>query len=236
MELYRQPQFQNEKFFTIALSVDNVIFGFENGNLLVLLIKRGEEPFNNYWALPGAKVKPDEELVDAPMRILKELTGLSNVYLEQCKTFGKVDRHPEGRVVTVAYFSLINAKHVKLTPSSFAVSTAWVPVKDIVDLAFDHKEILEYCHNSLKESVKQRPVGFELLPQTFTLSDLQTLYEAILEVKLDKRNFRKKMLSMDILLDVNQRQSGVAHRPAKMYKFDEYKYEQLKKKGVAFAI
>ncbi len=226
---------QNQ-YFKSAFSVDNVLFGFDDKMLKVLLIKRGEEPFNNYWALPGDLVYPDENLRDAPLRVLNQLTGIKNIYLEQVKAFGKKDRHPLGRVITIAYLSLVNVSKVQLKPSSFAQVVKWISVDSIEELAFDHVEILKDCLNSLKQSVQQRPIGFELLEEKFTLSDLQELYEAILATSLDKRNFRKKLLSMGILIDTNEFQTGVAHRPARLYSFDQEKYEYLKRIGFTFDI
>lgn len=226
---------QNQ-YFKSAFSVDNVLFGFDDKMLKVLLIKRGEEPFNNYWALPGDLVYPDENLRDAPLRVLNQLTGIKNIYLEQVKAFGKKDRHPLGRVITIAYLSLVNVSKVQLKPSSFAQIVKWISVDSIEELAFDHVEILKDCLNSLKQSVQQRPIGFELLEEKFTLSDLQELYEAILATSLDKRNFRKKLLSMGILIDTNEFQTGVAHRPARLYSFDQEKYEYLKRIGFTFDI
>jgi len=225
-----------QAYFKIAFSVDNVIFGFDNNELKVLVIKRGEEPFYDYWALPGDLVYPSEDLRDAPQRILAELTGVQPEFLEQCKTFGKMGRHPSGRVITVVYLSLINANKVKLKPSSFAETVAWKSIKSLEKLAFDHDEILAHCLLTLKQSVQQRPVGFELLSEQFTLSDLQNLYEAILDKPLDKRNFRKKILAMNILVDTNKMQSGVAHRPARLYQFDQENYKRLKEEGFSFGI
>jgi len=222
--------------FKSAFSVDSIIFAFEDKELQVLLIKRAEEPFKNQWALPGALVKIDENLRDAPMRSLKELTGLENVFLEQVFTFGKVDRHPKGRVITVAYYSLINKNKVSPVPSSFAQEVKWHSIDEITSLAFDHYEILSVCLKKLRESVRRRPVGFELLGETFTLSDVQDLYEAILNKSLDKRNFRKKILSLKILEDIKEYQKNVAHRPAKLYKFDIEKYEEAKDSGFNFEI
>ena len=170
------------------------------------------------------------------MRSLKELTGLENVFLEQVFTFGKVDRHPKGRVVTVAYYSLINKNNVSPIPSSFAQEVMWLDIDEITSLAFDHYEILTVCLKRLRESVRRRPVGFELLPKIFTLSDVQDLYEAILNKKLDKRNFRKKIISLKILEDIKEYQQNVAHRPAKLFKFDLEKYEEAQSKGFNFEI
>lgn len=225
-----------ERFFKSAFTVDNVIFGFDEGDLKVLLIKRGEAPFEDRWALPGYFVKRDEELDEAANRVLDELTGLKNVYLEQVKSFGRVDRHPSGRVITIAYYSLIKINDYKLNASSIATKAKWRPVVDVDNLAFDHQEILDACFLRLKRRVKTRPVGFELLPPKFTLTELQHLYESILEIQLDKRNFRKKILSMNLLIDLKETQKAVAHRPARLYKFDQEKYDEFISKGFIFEL
>jgi len=223
-------------FFKSAFSVDNVIFGLEDSKLKVLLIKRSEVPFINEWALPGDLVRIDENLRDAPKRILSELTGLKDVYLEQVHTFGKVDRHPLGRVVSVGYYSLVNMGKVKPIASSIASKVRWFDVFDIETLPFDHHEILWKCIKRLQNTVLKMPIGFGLLPEKFTLSDVQDLYEAVLNKKLDKRNFRKKFLSMGLLVDVKEYQTGVAHRPAKLFKFETEIYEEFKAKGFNFEI
>lgn len=225
-----------DNFFKSAFTVDNVIFGFDEGDLKVLLIKRGEEPYSGKWALPGYFVYPHEDLDAAAKRVLEELTGLRNVYLEQVKTFGTVDRHPFGRVITVAYFSLVKISDFTLQPASIALKARWHSVSKVKDLAFDHDKILEACFQRLKWLVRSRPVGFELLPPKFTLTELQHLYEAILETDLDKRNFRKKILSMDLLIDLDETQEGVAHRPARLYRFDRKKYEQFQAEGFSFEL
>lgn len=218
-------------FFKSAFTVDNVIFGFDEGDLKVLLIKRGEEPYAGQWALPGYFVYPNEELDRAAIRVLEELTGIRNVYLEQVKTFGKVNRHPFGRVITVAYLSLIKISRYTIQPASIALKAQWHSVSEVKELAFDHMDILQACFNQLKKSVRSRPIGYQLLPQKFTLTQLQHLYEAILETELDKRNFRKKILSMNLLIDLQEYQEGVAHRPAKLYQFDRDKYESFLEEG-----
>ncbi|MEO1517047.1 MAG: NUDIX domain-containing protein [Bacteroidota bacterium] len=223
-------------YFKSAFTVDCVIFGFDEGDLKILLIKRGEEPYEDKWALPGYFVKPEEDLDVAAVRVLRELTGITNVYLEQVSTFGAPGRHPLGRVITIAYYSLIKIKDFNLQASSIATKASWLSVSDVKDLAFDHNLILESCFNRLKSQVRGRPVGFELLPPKFTLTELQHLYEAILETLLDKRNFRKKILSMDLLIDLHETQEGVAHRPAKLYKFDRFKYEKFVSEGFNFAL
>ena len=223
-------------FFKSAFSVDNVIFGFDGGELKVLLIKRGAEPFQGKWALPGDLVYPNEDLDAAAARVLEELTGLKEVYLEQVKAFGAVNRHPLGRVITVAYYSLIKINKYSVTAASFAQKAKWHSISEVIDLAFDHDEILNACFSRLKQSVRSRPVGFELLPPKFTLTELQHLYEAVLETELDKRNFRKKILSMNLLVDLEETQEGVAHRPAKLYEFNQQRYEKLVNEGFSFEL
>jgi len=223
-----------DRFFKSAFTVDNIIFGFDKDDLKVLLIKRQEDPYRNKWALPGYFVKENEDLDAAAVRVLEELTGLKDVYLEQVSTFGKVSRHPSGRVITVAYYSLVAIQKYDLLASSIAKEAQWVKVKDVEELSFDHLEILKSCYQRLKRKVRIEPIGFELLPTKFTLTDLQLVYEAILEVRLDKRNFRKKILSMNLLVDLDEVQEGVAHRPARLYKFYESKYQEFLAKGMIF--
>ncbi len=226
-----------DNFFKSAFTVDNVIFGFDEADLKVLLIKRNEEPYKDMLGLPGYFVYQNEDLDSAAYRVLMEITGLRHVYLEQVETFGKVDRHPSGRVITVAYFSLVKIdEYNQFQPSSIAEEISWHSVSKLKNLAFDHKDILLACFNRLKRRVRTYPVGFELLPPKFTLTELQHLYEAILEVTLDKRNFRKKILSMNLLVDLKETQEGVAHRPARLYKFDKQKYEAFTANGYNFEL
>ena len=227
-----------ESFFKSAFSVDNVIFGFDGSDLKILLIQRGAAPYKGKWALPGDLVYPNEDLDTAAERVLEQLTGLRGVYLEQVRAFGAVDRHPLGRVITIAYFSLIKISDYAVTPAAFAQCAKWHSVGTVGDLAFDHAEILDSCLKRLKRKVRMAPIGFELLPPKFTLTELQQLYESILAPPkgIDKRNFRKKILSTNLLNDLNQVQEGVAHRPAKLYQFDREKYEQLVADGYSFDI
>lgn len=225
-----------DNYLKASFTVDNVIFGFDEGDLKVLLIKRGEEPYFGYWALPGYFVYPNEDLETAAKRVLYELTGLRNVYLEQVHTFSAIDRHEFGRVITVAYFSLIKISNYALQVSSIASQAQWHSVSTIGRLGFDHNEILRECFHRLKWLVRSRPVGFELLPPKFTLTELQHLYEAILETELDKRNFRKKILSMGLLIDLGEIQEGVAHRPARLYMFDRVRYQELLEEGFSFEL
>ncbi|MEC5147470.1 NUDIX domain-containing protein [Chitinophaga sp. 212800010-3] len=221
-------------YFKVAISVDCVIFGFNNDELKVLLIKSDLKEFKGKWSLLGDIVRPDEELDAAAYRVLKDRTGLENLYMEQVQTFGEVQRHPAGRVITVAYYSLVNIAHVELKLSNNELH--WHSVKEVKEMAFDHKQILDTCHERLKQQVMVQPIGFNLLPRKFSLRELQNLYEAILDMELDRRNFRKKFLSMDLLLDLNEEEADVPHRPARLYKFNFDKYEQRKKRylGIGF--
>ena len=214
----------------IALSVDCVIFGFDEAKLKVLLIRSDLKKFAGKWSLLGDLVFPNEDLDAAAYRILKQRTGLSDVYLEQVSTFGTVSRHPAGRVVTVAYCSLINVQHHKLNILDNELH--WHDIKNVTDLAFDHQEIFDTCLKQLQKRVQEHPLGFNLLPKKFSLRDLQNLYEAILDIKMDRRNFRKKFFSMDFLIDLNEMEQDVPHRPGKLYKFNYEKYEKKKKKWV----
>lgn len=227
--------FQSE-IYKSAFSVDNIIFGFDDDKLKVLLIKRKDDPFAGQWALPGDIVRPEENLDHAAGRVLQQLTGLTKVYLDQVHTFGEVDRHPKGRVITIAYYSLIKIAEGRIKAASFAEDVQWKEVRAIMSLAFDHHHIMQTCLDRLKQDIKLRPIGFELLPEKFTLTELQRLYEVILEQPLDKRNFRKKIMNMRILNGLNEYQSGVSHRPAMLYEFDKDKYDEAIRNGVIFEI
>jgi len=223
-----------ESYFKAAVSVDNVVFGFDHTGLKVLLIYRGADPYRNCWALPGDLISLDTNLSDSAEKVLQDLTGLDQIYMEQIHTFGKVDRHPYGRVFTVAYFALIKIEDYHLHPSSWAEEAAWFPIGEIPDLPFDHNEILVYAKDQLKTKIRRQPIGFELLPKHFTLTELQTLYESILETEFDVRNFRKKILSMDFISDTGLKQTSVTHRPAKLFKYNAKKYNNLINTGFAF--
>lgn len=214
----------------IALSVDCIIFGFDESKLKVLLIRSDLKKFAGKWSLLGDLVFPNEDLDAAAYRILKQRTGLSDVYLEQVGTFGAVNRHPAGRVVTVAYCSLINVQHHKLNILDNELH--WHDIKNVTDMAFDHQLIFDSCLRQLQKRVQEHPLGFNLLPKKFSLRELQNLYEAILDIKMDRRNFRKKFFSMDLLIDLNEMEQDVPHRPGKLYKFNFDKYEKRKKKWV----
>lgn len=223
-------------YFKSAFTVDNVIFGFDEGKLKVLLIRRNEAPHDGELALPGYFVQQHEDLDEAAQRVLTETTGLRDVYLEQVHVFGAPGRHAYGRVITVAYYSLVKIADFHPQAASIATDVAWYDVDELSGLAFDHEEIIRVAHERLQRSVRTRPVGFELLPPAFTLTDLQHLYEAIWGTDLEKRNFRKKILSMKLLRDLGRSQTGVAHRPAKLYGFDESRYRELTEEGFNFEL
>jgi 8-oxo-dGTP diphosphatase len=219
-----------------ALTVDCVVFGFDEGDLKVLLIERDLAPFRGKWALPGGFVRVDETLEQAALRELQEETGVAKVYLEQLYTFGELERDPRERVVSVAYYALVKLSDHRIQAATDAASAAWFPVAETPSLAFDHDRILETGLTRLKGKVRYQPVGFELLPPKFTLSQLQHLYEAILETSLDKRNFRKKIQSMGILEELDEVEQDVAHRAARLYRFDRQAYRDLTKRGFDFEL
>jgi 8-oxo-dGTP diphosphatase len=223
-----------------ALTVDCVVFGLDEQDLKVLLIERDLEPFTGKWALPGGFVRMDEDLEQAARRELREETGLEGVFLEQLYTFGDPGRDPRGRVVSVAYYALVNLADQQPHAATDARDARWFPVSDVTAkaprLAFDHADILAAALRRLKGKVRYEPIGFELLPRKFTLSQLQRLYETVLERQLDKRNFRKKILSMDLLVELDEIQQDVAHRAARLYRFDEDKYKRLRRRGFNFEI
>lgn len=219
-----------------SLSIDCVIFGFDEGELKILLIKRAGEPQMGKWALPGGFVGKEEDLEYSAKRILEELTGLKNIYMEQFHSFGKVKRYPLRRVVSIAYYALIKIDAYNLKAAANAQEAKWYPLSKVPSIVFDHSEILEAGFERLKNNVKFHPIGFELLPEKFTLTQLQTLYESVLGIPLDKRNFRKKILSMDLILKLNESQVGVAHRAARLFRFDKKRYQELQSKGFIFEI
>lgn len=221
---------------SFGLSIDCVVFGYHNGEVKVLLVERDIEPFKGSWALTGDLVSPSVDLTKAASEVLSSLTGLKNIFLEQFTTFGSIDRHPAGRVVTVGYFSLVKSTAQEPLALSWAKSSKWFNINNLPNLAFDHREILDKGLEILKRGVRYRPVGFELLPNKFTLLELQDLYEALLGCSFDKPNFRKKILGMDLLVPLNEVESNVAHRPAKLFKFDRERYLHLQKEGLVFDI
>jgi 8-oxo-dGTP diphosphatase len=219
-----------------ALTVDCVVFGFDDGELKVLLIQRALEPFKGRWALPGGFVRVEETIDTAARRELAEEAGLKNVFLEQLYTFGTVDRDPRERVVSVAHYALVKLSDHKAKAATDAANAEWFPVSKLPKLAFDHAEIVKIALARLQGKVRYQPIGFELLPPKFTLSQLQHLYEAILGAELDKRNFRKKVLGFGLLVALKETQMAGRHRPAQLFRFDADKYDKLKKRGFNFEL
>ena len=221
---------------SVIVAVDCVVFGVDAEALKVLLIERGVEPFLGHWALPGGVMLEKESPEEAARRELEEETGVDNSFLEQLYTFGDIGRDPRGRVVSVAYYALVKLKDERTHATTDARQAKWFPVAEVPKLAFDHAKILELARERLRGKVRYQPIGFELLPTQFTLTELQRLYEIVLERPLDKRNFRKKLLAMDLLQDTGAVQQGVAHRAARLYSFDRRKYDRLQKKGFLFEL
>lgn len=212
------PTSQTKHFLEALVSVDCVIFGFADNELKVLLIKSDLVVYKEKWSLLGDLLSPSEDLESASYRVLKERTGLSDVYLEQVYTFSAADRHPGGRVITTAYYSLINIKDHQLKLAQNELH--WHPVRELSSLAFDHDKILHTCLTRLREQIQEHPIVFNLLPEKFSLRELQSLYEAILNTKMDRRNFRKKFFLMNWLIDLDELETNVSHRPGKLYKFN----------------
>lgn len=216
------------------LSIDCIIFGFQESRLKVLLVKHAGGIIKDRWALPGGFVTYNEDIDSAAYRLLKDLTGVKELYLEQLKAFGAVDRYPTKRVITIAYYALTRPENYELIPGFTASDAQWFNIDNIENLPYDHDEILKFAWQRLKRNVKYEPIGFNLLPEKFTLLQLQDLYEAILETSLDKPNFRRKIMKMGLLISCNEKQKGVSHRAANLYRFDKRVYDNLKEEGFIF--
>lgn len=217
-----------------SITIDCVIFGFKEGSLEVLLVKHAKGISKNRWALPGGWIHKKEGIDTAAYRLLRELTGLDNIYLEQLKAFGEPDRFPLERVITIGYYALVKREDYNIKAGFTASEVDWFKMNEIPDLIYDHKKILSFSLEHLQKRVRQAPVGFNLLPDKFTLLELMNLYEEILGVEMDKPNFRRKILKMKLLVDLGEKQTGVSHRAAKLYKFDEEIYEKLNSNGFNF--
>jgi 8-oxo-dGTP diphosphatase len=216
-------------YFNIAISVDCVIFGYDEKELKVLLIESDLEEFAGLYSLLGDLVRPDEDLESASYRILKERTGMDDVYLEQVYTFGSLGRHPSGRVITTAYYSLVDIRHQKMKLNHNKIH--WISLHKIKKLAFDHQQILKTCLERLRNQIMEVPLVFNLLQDKFSLRELQEVYEAILGIKLDRRNFRKKITMKDWLEDLNEMETNLSHRPGKLYSLKkQYKRKSVKHK------
>lgn len=223
-----------EKSVMNSITIDCVIFGFDKGVLEVLLVQHGEGIRKGEWGLPGGWIREKESIDNAAHRLLEDLTGLKNMYLEQLKAFGEPNRFPLGRVITIGYFALIKLEDYHLQPGFTASDAKWYKITEIPKLIYDHNEILNYSLEQLRLRVRHAPIGFNLLPEKFTLFELMQLYEEILGIEMDKSNFRRKILSMKLLVQLDEKQKDVSHRAAKLYRFDPKIYEQLTKKGFNF--
>ncbi len=209
-----------------------MVLGYDKDqkNLMVLLVRRKNPPYQGYWALPGGFVEEDETLEQAALRELEEETSVKDLFIEQLYTFGQPQRDPRGRVVSVAYYALINLSKHRLKARSDAAEASWFAIDQLPALAFDHADILNTALTRLRNKVRYQPIGFELLPDEFTLRQLQDLYESVLGLPLNKRNFRSRILKLGIL-EKTGKQEGVAHRPATLYRFNKEKYRLLEQEN-----
>jgi 8-oxo-dGTP diphosphatase len=221
---------------SIKLSVDAVVFGYEEENISVLLIKRKYDPFKGQWAIPGGFVINNESLEEAVERELFEETGIKINYLEQLYTFGKPDRDPRGRVVSIAYFGLVRPNAFKIYASTDAEQAQWFNINELPKLSFDHKEILKTAIERLQGKITYEPIGFELLDKKFPFSDLEKLYTTLLGREIDRRNFRKKIVGLNVLDELDEKVSKGSGRPANLFQFNQKRYFQLKKEGIIFEI
>ena len=215
-----------------GIAVDVVLLTIQGGTLKVLLVKRQQSPYRGAWALPGGIVGEEESVDDAAFRELHEETNIGNVYLEQLYTFGELNRDPRGRVITVAYYALVNWQQVQLKARQRVFEANWFAVKRLPPLAFDHQRIVDYALERLRNKINYTTVGFQLLPKQFTLTELQSAYEVLLGQRLDKRNFRRKMLQVGILKDTRDFKASGRQRPARLYTFTEPKVVKLQEKGI----
>jgi 8-oxo-dGTP diphosphatase len=219
-----------------AVTADCIIFGFDAGELKVLLIERGIEPHKGKWAIPGGFLHENESADDCAKRELFEETGLEQVFMEQLYTFSQPGRDPRGHVITVAYFALVKLSDYVVKAGDDANNAKWFGISKVPALAFDHDHILRVALNRLRGKIRYQPIGFELLPARFTLPELQTLYETILGVRIDRRNFRRKIDSTGLIIDHNESVKGVPHKGAKYYSFDKKKYTELVERGFNFEL
>lgn len=217
-----------------GISIDCVIFGFKKGSLEVLLVQHASGESEGNWGLLGGWMKREESADDAAHRILYELTTLENIYLEQLKAFTNPKRVLDRRIVTIGYYTLVNQEDYDVKASLAVKEARWCRINEMPDLIFDHNEILEFSLMQLRNRVRQAPIGFNLLPEKFTLLELMHLYEEILGIELDKSNFRRKILHMKLLVALDEKQQDVSHRAAKLYKFDSEIYKKLTEKGFNF--
>ena len=218
------PEAKKDRFYITA---DAVVFTILNKELKILLIKRKKEPFKGKFALPGGFVELDENLEQAAKRELEEETGVKDIFLKKLHAFGDVGRDPRGRIVTIPFLALIEGEKIKLHATSDAEFAKWRPVYNLPQLGFDHKKIIDDALKHLRAEIQNTNIAFQIMSEKFTLSELQQAYEIILDKKLDKRNFRKKLRELNLLEELFETKMEGAHRPAKLYSFKEKKYKML---------
>ncbi|MET0244491.1 MAG: NUDIX domain-containing protein, partial [Flavitalea sp.] len=223
---------QYKDYDRLLLAVDCIIFGFDGQRIKSLLIKRGFEPLIGQWSLMGGFVKSDESVDDAAKRVLKQLTGLDNIYMEQLNCYGDPSRDPGGRVVSVAYFALISINEHEGEELLLEHNAEWFSFDEFPPLIFDHAQMIMHARERLQQKVANHPIGFELLPDKFTLPQLQSLYEAIYESPVDKRNFTRKILSLEILEKLDEKERSTSKKGAFLYVFDQEKYKKLESEGL----
>lgn len=221
---------------SIKLTVDAVVFGYEEGLVSILLVKRKYEPFKGCWALPGGFVADEESLEEAVERELHEETGVKINYLEQLYSFGKPGRDPRGRIISIAYFGLVRPDAFLINASTDAEDAQWFDINQLPEISFDHKEIIDVAITRLQGKITYEPIGFELLDKKFTFSDLEKLYSSLLGREVDRRNFRKKIQSFNILDELDEKVSKGTGRPANLFQFNQKRYFQLKEEGIFFDI
>jgi 8-oxo-dGTP diphosphatase len=225
-----------DKYPRPSVTVDNVIFGYHDKQLSVLLLNRKEEPFANSWTLPGGFLRMDETFEQAAKRVLGDKTGVHDVFLEQLYSFDALQRDPRGRVLSIVYYALVNPTKFDVIAGSAAHDAKWFDWENCPYLGFDHADILQVAIQRLKTKILWQPIGFELLDTEFSMTDLQNVYETILEEKYDRRNFYKRIMEFDILKKVGTRHTGGKGRSADLFSFDKMKYNALINKGLSFKI
>lgn len=212
---------KHQSYQNPAIATDVVVFGYYDEKLSVLLLNRKENPYKNYWTLPGAFLGIEETLQQCCTRVLSTKLGINDIYLEQLYTFDKPDRDPRGRVLSVAYFALVNPSKFEVSAGVMANDVKWFDVNELPRLGFDHNTIFKVAYERIQSKIQYCPTGFELLDELFTMTELQTLYECILGYVLDRRNFRRKMLDEEIVMNTGKRREGLKSRPAELYRFNK---------------
>lgn len=223
----------SHRSFELTNTIDCAIFGFSEKKLYVLLVQRAINPYKGYWMLPGGVVQNTQTLESAAAYVLQALTGVTDVYLEQVKAYSDIERHPVKRVVTISFYALVKPENHQIAAKSYSANVRWCPVEDVPPLGFDHNKLLIDALAKLQRELRFSAQGFELLPEKFTLKELQDLYETILGEKLDRRNFRRKISALNILVDTNEKKMGIQGNPS-LYKFDKqnFKEEELIKRNI----